>query len=411
MSVDLPGDGLRILVRRVPGMPVVACRALLRSGSRLEKIPGQSVVTGRLLSEGSEQRDWETINRQAEDLGMLIQTFGTYETLGVSIDALAEDWRRALDWLRELLLQPSFPLDRFDWIRRQTAADLESLLDEPEVKTSRAFRHQLYSPHPYGRSLQGSAESLAELCRQDVVDFHRRSLEMGMLVVVAGEIDEEETVAHASDLFAQHAPTRAMGVSVPPARGLEIERQEIVAGEGDQAHLYLGHLTVPRRHRDIPALDLVGVVLGAGAGLSGRLPDRIREKEGLAYSTEVATSAGAGLEAGRFSIYLGTSPENLEQAERSLRQELDRLLTDGIGEQELRDARSYLVGRDPFRRETARQWASLMAEAGFYGIPADRPEWAIQELEKLSHQEVEEAMRRWIRPADLRLTVGLPRRK
>ncbi len=400
--------GLSVMVRRVPGMPVVACRGLLRSGARLEEIPGQSLITGRLLAEGSLRRDWERLNREAEDLGMVIQSFGTYETLGLSIDALAEDWRAALDWLAELLLQPSFPEDRFQWIRRQAAADLESILDQPEVKTSRAFRRHLHDPHPYARSLQGSPESLARLRCEDVRAFHRRSVDSGALVVVAGEIDPEAVEAYTHSLFAAAMPTEVRGVEVPRPRGLAEVRQEVRAGEGDQAHLYLGHLSIRRRHEDLPALELLSVILGAGTGLNGRLPERIREQEGLAYHTEVATTAGSGLDEGRFSIYVGTSVSTLGKAEKALREELDRLLQEGIGERELQDARAYLIGRDPFRRETARQWASLLTEAGYYGMPTDRSDWVAESLGKLSHADVEAAMRRWIRPEDLRVTIGRP---
>ena len=87
---------------------------------------------------------------------------------------------------------------------------------------------------------------------------------------------------------------------------------------GDQAHLYAGCLTVPRAHPDRHALDLLGVVLGSGAGLTGRLPERVREREGLAYSVQVQTLAGAGLDRGRLVVYVGTSPATLEQAERSV---------------------------------------------------------------------------------------------
>jgi predicted Zn-dependent peptidase len=81
----------------------------------------------------------------------------------------------------------------------------------------------------------------------------------------------------------------------------------------------------------------------------------------------------------------------------------------GIEETELEEARAYLLGREPFRRETARQWADILTEAAHYGLPLDDPEQRKTELNALDKATVEAVARRHIRPDELRVTVGLPR--
>ncbi len=398
-----------VRVKRVGEAPIVAMRLWLRGGARLEDVPGQSLLCGRLLAEGSRHRGWQEISRQAEDRGMVLQSFGTYESIGVSADALTEDWEQALAWLAELTLEPSFPEERYDWLRRQALGELESLLDQPEVRTGRAFLEQLYHPHPYCRALQGDAESLADLTAADCAAFHARALEWGGLVVVTGQIDEEAVARRIDELLGGlGGATVALPPAAEPAGAGEMHR-EITAGEADQTHLYIGHLTVPRRHSDTVSLAVAAVVLGAGAGMSGRLPLRIREQEGLAYHVDIATYAGAGIDAGRLVSYVGTSPDTVAAAEEAIREELQRLLDAGIEDDEFEEARSYLIGRDPFRRETARQWAGILAEAEFYGLETDRPEWVIEKLRGLERRDVEAAARRWIRPEELKVTVGRPK--
>ena len=411
MSTSTPDARPRLTsrVRRVHGVPIVAARIWLRGGLRLEEIPGQSVVTGRMLAEGTRRRGWDQIAVEAEDRGILIQTFGTAESLCVSIEALSADWQLALDWLAELTLEPSFPEDRLDWVRRQTAAELESMFDQPEVRAGRGFLEQLYTPHPYARPLQGSPESLARLTTEECSKFHRRVLDWGGTLVVTGEIDEAAVEGRLADLFAELAGPSTSIPPVPAPQGLPASRLEVAAGDADQAHLYVGHLSLPRNHPDLPALEVAGVVLGAGAGMSGRLPERIREQEGLAYASEVQVASGAGLDPGRLVAYVGTASATLQQAELAIREELARLVEDGIEQQELEDARAYLIGRDPFRRETARQWANLLAEAEIYGLPMDRPEWVVETLENLTLEDVDAAAKRWIRPEELKVTVGLPK--
>lgn len=402
------GDGLSFRVRRVPGAPVIAARLWLRGGSRLEDIPGQALVTGRLLAEGTRRRDYQGIARDAEDRGILLQSFGTYESLGVAIDCLAEDGSLALGWLAELLFEPTFAEDRLSWIRRQAAAELDSMLDAPEARAAQAFQDQLYYPHAYGRPVQGSRLDLERLTSADCRRFHQRSMTWGGCLVITGDLDEEGVHGELDELFGGRLGGHVAPPQAPAPTGREGRRQEIPLPSGEQAHLYAGHLTVARNHVDLPALEVASVVLGAGSGLVGRLPERIRERQGLAYQVDVRLGAGAGLDAGRMVVYVGTSPQTLGDAESAIYQELERFLDGGIRDDEFEAARSYLLGRDPFRRQTARQWADLLTEAEFYGLPTHRPEWVSEVLTDLTRCQVEEAVRRHIRPAELRWTVGLP---
>lgn len=395
-------------VRHVPGPPLFSARLWLWGGTRLEDIPGQALVTARLLSEGTRRRSFEQISREAEDRGMMLATSSSSEVLGIALDALAEDWRLALDWLAELALEPSFPEDRLQWIVRQATAELDSLLDQGDLRTRRRFLHQIHHPHPYGRLPHGDRESLARLQATDCAAFHRSALAWGGCITVTGALDEDAVRDHLHQLFA-HLPGDAAPLpQIASAQGGGEERQEELLPTGEQAHLYLGHLTIPRTHPDMPALEVLAVLLGAGAGLSGRLPERLREREGLAYQVDVATLVGGGLDPGRFAVYLGTTPSTAAQAERGVREELDHLLTNGITAEELEEARAYLLGRAPFRRETARQWADLLAEAELYGIPVDRSDWLQEVLQGLTRDAVDAAARRWIRPEALRVTLGRP---
>lgn len=399
--------GLEVRVRRVEGSPVVAVRLWVRAGARVESIPGQALLTGRMLSEGTRRRDWRRIADEAEAKGMVLSSFGTFECHGVAVDALARDWELALEWAAELMLTPSFPEDRCAWLARQAAAELESLADQPEVKTVWGFLDQLYAPHPRSRPLHGDMVSLLRLTPEDCAGFHARAVGHGFLASVAGVVDEAAVRRKLSALFAD-LPAAVPPLPEPPQPIGTTEARRVQTEAEDQAHLFIGHLTVPRRHPDFTALELLAVILGSGAGLTGRIPNRIRESEGLAYNAHAQTVAGAGLDAGRLVAYVGTSPSTVERAQAGVIEEIARLVDGGIENSELEEARAYLLGREPFRRETARQWADLLTESTHYGLPLDEPDVRKAELNALDRATVEAAARRHIRPDDLRVTIGLP---
>jgi zinc protease len=339
---------------------------------------------------------------------MILSSFGTFEHYGVSIDALERDWRLALDWTAEMVLEPSFPEDRCAWLARQAMAELESLADQPDVKTAWGFLEQLYTPHPRSRPTQGTVEGLSRMTSPLCAEYHQRVLRHGLLISVAGTIDEEAVHQHIAGIFSGLS-LEAAALPVPAAPvGFAARRHEVETDAEDQAHLYVGQITVPRDHPDYAALELLAVILGSGAGLTGRIPGRIREKEGLAYTAQAQTVSGAGLDAGRLVAYVGTAPATVDQAERGVVEEITRLVEDGITDEELDEARAYLLGREPFLRETARQWADLLIEAELYGLTLADPAWRDDELIRPDRQTVEEAARRHIDPATLKVTVGYP---
>lgn len=398
----------QVRVRRVDGAPLVAVRAWVRGGARAEAIPGQAYLAGRLLAEGTRQHDWHAIAARSESRGMVLQAFGGFEAHGVAVDALARDWERAVDDLAELLLEASFPEDRAELLKTQALGELESQADQADALTAREFLAQLYAPHPRGRPLQGEPAAIRSLSAADAASFHRGALAWGGVLTMTGALDDAAAAARLEQLrralpTGSSAPPRPS----PPPSG-PAPRREFKTRANDQAHLFLGHLTVDRSHPDLPALEVLGVLLGSGPGLSGRIPARVREREGLAYAASAEAAAGAALDPGRLVCYVGTSPETVEQAERAVREELDRLLADGATATEVADAKSYLLGREPFRRETARQWADLLGLATLSTLPFDDPEWLNARTRAVTPEAVAEAARRHLHPELLRVTVGLP---
>jgi zinc protease len=394
-------------VRRVPGVPVCALRVLLAGGARVQRLAGEAWAAGRMLAEGTARRGWRDVAELVEDRGMTLQTFGAGDVHGLALDALADDWELALEIAAELLFESTFPTDRFEWVREQTISDLESLADQPEVLAGWAHQEQVYSPHPFAQPIQGTEEGLRALQAEGCREFHRAGLRRGAVIAVAGELPEANVRARVERLFADLDVVVEPAPGPPPARGLAGHLEVAVPGEG-QAHLYAGCLTVPRDHPDLPALEALGVVLGAGEGLHGRLPARIREREGLAYAVAVQTAAGAGLDPGRFVVYAGVPALAASRAERALREELERVRHDGISDAELEEARGYLLGVDPFRRETARQWADLLAEGRFYGLAYDDEEWIRRRWRDLDRAALQEVARRRLGDGALLVTVGVP---
>ena len=413
--LDLWSGRLRLAALRVPGAGVVAARAWLRGGARIEPLPGLSLLCGRMLVEGTARRTWREIAEQAEARGVSLGAFATAEVHGITVDALADDAGLALEWLAELVLEPSFDRARFELLRDQTLGELRSLADRPEVVTGWAFRDQLYHPHPLASPSQGTSESLVRLTPDDCLRFHGDAVARGGVVAVVGDIDEQAVLADLERFFegaagaaVDPAAAAAAAESEPPApRGRSRRRVEVATGSREQAHVYVGHFTVDRRHPDLPELRALGILLGSD-GLAGLIPNRIREQEGLAYATHVDLLAGAGTDPGALSVYLGTHADHVERGLELVRDSLVQVLERPPDAAALEACKTGMFGREPFLTETAGLWAGLLVDALLFDLPSYRRSWRLERIERLSPDGVFQAARRHLEPERMRVTVGLP---
>ncbi len=419
----------------MPGSGVVSAQAWLRGGARIAPLPGLALLCGRMLVEGSARRTWREIAEQAEARGVSLSGLATAEVHGLSVDALADDVGLALTWLAELLLEPGFDRARFELLRGQTLGELRSLADRPEVVTGWTFRDQLYHPHPLAWPSQGTSESLARLTPDDCLRFHEDAVARGGVVAVAGDIDEDAVLADLDRLFAagdsRGAATasgsgsersvprgaRASGPAAAASEVLHAERSrpqgraerwiEVATGSCEQAHVHAGHLTVDRRHPDLPELRALGILLGSD-GLAGLIPNRIREQEGLAYVTHVDLLAGAGTDPGALSVYLGVHPDHvgrgLELVHGSLREVLERPPEAAA----LEACKKGMFGREPFLSETAGLCAGQLVDALLHDLPSYRRSWRLERIERLDPDRVVQAARRHLKPDTMLVTLGLP---
>jgi len=118
-------------------------------------------------------------------------------------------------------------------------------------------------------------------------------------------------------------------------------------------------------------LQLLDTILGGGAGFTARIPQRLRDEHGLAYTTFASITSNAALDPGRFVAFIGTSPENLKQAIDELLEEIQRIIDEPVTEQELQDAKDYLSGSFVFAFETSAQIARFLVHAEVYGLGFD----------------------------------------
>ncbi len=391
---ELPG-GTRLYVVPRRQVPVVAVRAALQGGllAEDESTAGLSSFTSSMWLRGTQHRSAEEFARAAESLAADVDAFSGRSSLGLTLEAPSEHLAGSLDLFAEALCLPAFDPEELERERRETLAAIERREDRLAVRAYLLFAEANFRRHPYRLPLLGTPESVAGFDVERVASHHARLVRAPNLVLaVAGDVDPD---AVAQELAARLAHLDA-GAFEPPWPPLEDEPSEIrrveLVRDRAQAHLVIGFRGLSVRDDDRFALEIVAQIL---AGQGGRLFLELRDRQGLAYSV-TATNA-EGLAPGTFSLYIGTSPEQLDRARRGLLAELARLLESPPEEAELERARRFLIGNFAIDEQRSAVHAAHAALDALYGLGPDASRRFAERIAAVAKDDALRVARRVIR--------------
>ncbi|MCE9634828.1 MAG: insulinase family protein [Planctomycetes bacterium] len=410
-TVELPvkrivlPNGLRVLLLRRGGAPVISVRAYIDAGMLREAQPGLSVFTGDVLDEGAAGRAGTDISKFIENRGASMSIGGS----GGSLRCLVSDAAACLDVFADVLLRPDFPAEAVERKRGELIADLLAEDDDPSFVGRERARAEIYGSHPYARRDKGGEAALRALTRDDLVAHHRTwFVPRNAIVSVVGDLPEAEMEALIRARFGswEDRPVPPLAFAAPPenAPGRDVR----VEMDREQLHIYLGHLGIRRTDPDYHALLLGDLVLGSGPGFTDRVSKRLRDELGLAYTVYARIARGSDLEPGSFMAYIGTSPKSRDAAIDGMRAEIRRFVAEGPTDAEIADAKSYLLGSYVFGFETPDITAEHIVQLERLGLGFGYPAEFARIVGAITPADVAAAVRRHIFP-DRFITVMVGR--
>lgn len=358
-------NGLTVLVRENPTAPVVAISLMVKMGTRWEtpENAGISNLVQLMVVRGTPTRSGTQIVEQADAMGGSIEATGDVDASEVAATALARHWVEMLDLVADVALHPTMPESIVQAVRDFLVRQIRNRGDKPYDVAFDTLTARLFGRHPYAWDPIGFKESVERLDRPALLaHYGRHYVPGGMVLAVSGRVKAAEVAAQAGRLFGtmRAAP---VPVAAPPAPPAPAPWRETRVVPGAQAQILMGSLAPALTDPDFPSVKVLSTVLGGG--MAGRFFSELRDKQGLAYTT--GTQYPARVDRSFFLAQLGTAPENVARAEPALREQLERVQRERVGDEELRVAKAYVLGNLAMdRRTNARQAWYLAAyeEAG-----------------------------------------------
>ncbi|MCL4524492.1 MAG: insulinase family protein [Acidobacteria bacterium] len=395
-------NGLVVITEPMAHVRSVSVGVWVRNGSRREPaaLNGISHFIEHMVFKGTTRRSAEEIARSVDSVGGMLDAFTAKEMICFNAKVLDEHLPIAFEVLSDLVQNPRF--DEED-IKREKSVVLEELKmdeDNPDYLVHEIFTQNFWRNHPLGKPILGTRKTVAGFARAQVAEcFRQWFAPENMIITAAGHLEHQ----HLRDLVAREFGERkpaddkyADSTPVPQARITTKSKSEL-----EQVHLCIGVPSYPMVHERRYAIAVLNNILGGG--MSSRLFQNIRERQGLAYA--VFSELSPYRDTGMLSIYAGTALDKAPQVVRSVTGEFASLKEQPVSDEELRRAKDHLKGSLMLSLESTSSRMSNLARQEMYFGKFFTLDEIIDSVEKVTREEITDIAREFFRPEHISVTV------
>jgi zinc protease len=356
-------NGLTVLLKRDTAAPVASVQVWVKTGSIHEGEhlgAGLSHFLEHMLFKGTDRRAGREISATVQAHGGYINAYTTFDRTVYYIDIPGEHAGVAIDLLADATLHSSLPAGEVAKEKEVILREIDMCLDDPDQRLGQALFETAYRAHPYRQPIIGHREVFSANTREDLLAYYRaRYVPNNLVVVVVGDFDPSATRAAIAQHFGS-APRRRLAPVLIEAESPQLARRDHHLFEDVQvSRAGLGWQIPSLTHADMPALDLLAMVLGHGD--SSILWQAIREKQRLVHTIDAMTwSPGTS---GLFYISYLADPEKRAAAEAAVLRAIAQVAQNGIRASALAKAVRQAVTAEVNMRKTMSGQASRLGSA------------------------------------------------
>lgn len=397
-------NGLKVIFIHDDSLPRVSLQTLIKVGARQEEaeLGGLNSMTADLLEQGTQGRHALKIADILGALGTEIGITGGADFTTISADALVSSAEDLLDVYADVLLNPAFKDKDIERMRAQYLAQIQKKVDNPSSFSDDQYDSFLFGTHPYGRPLEGSANSIKKISKSDIIKHYLayyRPNNATLAVVGSFSADYEQKV---SEVFGRWSKKNVKGVALAPISQISEFKMRLVTKSGlKQTQIHMGRIGIERKSDDYLTLRLANEILGGS--FASRLMQHIRDDLGLTYG--VHSYIDAKLDPGSFSISTFTKNESVGKTIDETLKVYKEFAEKGANEKELQAAKAQLIGQFPRAVETPDRFAFNLLVLDFYGIPKTYLTDFNKNIERISLSQLNAVIRRHLEPNKLKVLV------
>jgi zinc protease len=324
-----------------------------------------------------------------------------------SIQAKRDTLPAVIGILQQVLREPTLPADEFEVLKRQQLSALEQMKTEPSVLAMLLLSRQLapYSKDNirYVPTVEELIERTGAVTHEQVTSLYREFLGAGAgELSIVGDFEAEACLPILKEaLSGWTAAKRYERIAMTVPQGLSASQHKILTPDKANATYAAGTLIALRDDDpDYAALAIANHILG-GAPLSSRLGERVRQRDGLSYSVGSGLGVSSLDKRANLRFYAICNPQNIERVKTAIQEEIERILKDGVGQDELEKAKQGYLQAQKVRRTNDRALAGTLADLSHAGRTMEFYAELEKRIADLTADQVLAAAKKHIDPNDL----------
>jgi predicted Zn-dependent peptidase len=376
-------NGLRLITYDMPSTRSVAIGCWIDTGSRDEtpEEAGASHFLEHLLFKGSEGWSARRISETLDGIGARHNAFTSKEYTCFWTRMRDEDLATGIEILAEMLQRPAFRQSEIDSERNVVLEEINMNDDDPTDVAHEDFITAVWEGHPLAPPVLGSRESIHAMTRATINGYwERRYSPYSVVVAIAGNLPDNVT-----ELILEHFGSwRGTPVGRKLVTPLDQPRIRVTTRDTEQAHLIFGSPSITRNDDRRFALSLVDHIVGGG--MSSRLFYEIRETRGLAYG--VQTFRLPFSDAGASGTYVGTTPRQVDEVLKIVRDQLSLVMESGVTFEELERAKGHVKGSLAISLEDANSRMNLIGRTEIVGQEHLTVDQIVEAISLVTHEDI-----------------------
>ena len=395
-------NGLTVITEEMQHIRSISVGIWVKTGSRDEDLQwnGISHFIEHMVFKGTQHRSAEDIARQVDSIGGNMDAFTAKECVCFNVKVLDEHLPIAMDVLSDLVLNPVFAVKDIGRERGVILEEIKMDEDNPDYLVHEIFTQNFWKDHPLGKPILGTKETVRKFEQAVVFDFYRQRFNPGNLIIAAaGNINHQRFV----DLVVQHFQHMK-----PSKNGLHSDTPRIVPRiilrnkkALEQVQICVGVPCHPIAHAKRYASYILNTVLGGG--MSSRLFQNIRERQGLVYA--IYSDLNPYRDTGCLGVYAGTSRESAVRVVESIVAEFCNLKSSAVPEDELRRSKDQLKGSLMLSLESSTARMSNLARQEMYFERFYTLDELIERIEEVTAEDLRDLANEFFRTENIAVTV------
>jgi len=395
-------NGIRVVAEELPSVRSATIGLWVNVGSRDEGDAehGISHFLEHMFFKGTEKRSAKEIALEIDGIGGELNAFTSRETTTFYAKVLDEHLSTAIDILADNFHSSCFDSAEIKKEQQVVLEEIKMVEDDPEDLVHELHLQAALRGSPLARSILGTPDSVSSITREKILNFIHRSYDpKKILVAVAGRFEPVELIKQLESAFGKYTfegePSRRRPApKVMPS--LQMRNRTL-----EQVHLCIGTEGISYMDPDRYVLCILNTVLGGG--MSSRLFQEVREEKGWAYT--IYSSPSSYQDSGLFTVYAGTSAENLSKVTAVVLNQLKSLKEKGIEVDELERAKRNILGSMMLSMESTGSRMSRIAKEELYFERNFTLKEITSEINQVSLAQVQALANRLFRKESLSLTA------